>query len=136
MEETDCLIRCHGEHCSSSQCCSRENYLEDTCESTKDMHTVSRKRDKKEIIPIISAINLKKCIIYEEETSVPSVEDLKSENSTNSLTTRENTCPSNDEQIQNIKEMTTDANSYAISVHITERTSTSADNNQDRPIVS
>lgn len=72
MEKTDCLIRCHGEHCSSSQCCSRENFLEDACKSEED-NVISRKYDKKEIIPTTCAVSLEKFTNYTEEAVVQTV---------------------------------------------------------------
>lgn len=100
MDKTDCLIRCHGEHCSSSQCCSRENFLEDdACKSEKNTHPISKKYDKKEIIPATCAISLEKFTNNTEEALVmrtvksdPTVE--KSEHDS----TNENTSRLNSEQ--------------------------------------
>lgn len=114
-EETDCLIRCHGEHCSSSQCCSRENFLEDACKSTKDAHIISRKYDKKEIIPAACAVNLEKFTIYEEETLKRTASDPKTEKSAH-VQTNENACRSNDEQIQSIINVNAETSSCAISL--------------------
>ncbi|KMQ95829.1 zinc transporter 1 [Lasius niger] len=99
MEKTDCLIRCHGEHCSSSQCCSRENFLEDACKSEKETHTISRKYDKKEIIPATCAISLEKFTTYVEETLVRTAEcDPRAEKSEHE-STNENTSRLNDDQV-------------------------------------
>lgn len=101
MEKTDCLIRCHGEYCSSSQCCSRENFLEDVSE--KNMHAISRKYDKKEIIPA-TAISLEKFTNYTEEPLVrtaksdPRAESSSSEKSAHD-STNENTSGLNSEQV-------------------------------------
>lgn len=97
MEKTDCLIRCHGEHCSSSQCCSRENFLEEG-KSEKDAHTISRKYDKKEIIPTTCAISLEKFTTHTEETLVQTAKsDSKAENSEHDPT-NENTSRLNGDQ--------------------------------------
>lgn len=97
MEKTDCLIRCHGEHCSSSQCCSRENFLDDACKSEKD-NVVSRKYDKKEIIPATCAISLEKFTNYTEEAVVRTVRsDSRAEKSEHDLM-NENTSRLNSEQ--------------------------------------
>lgn len=98
MEKTNCLIRCHGEHCSTSQCCSRENFLEDTCE-LKDEHTISKKYDKKEIIPTTCVINLEKFTVYkEEETPEETSSDKSAREVSGCDPTSENTCCTNDEQ--------------------------------------
>lgn len=125
-EKTDCLIRCHGEHCSSSQCCSRENFLDDTCKSTKDAH-INRKYDKKEIIPAACAISLEKFTIYEEETLEQIVNDSRTEKSAHNPT-NENARHSNDKQIQSMVNANSEASSCAI--NLAEQTSTSA--NTDR----
>ncbi|XP_025269677.1 zinc transporter 1 isoform X1 [Camponotus floridanus] len=97
MEKTDCLIRCHGEHCSSSQCCSRENFLDDACKSEKD-NVVSRKYDKKEIIPTTCAISLEKFTNYTEEAVVRTVRsDSRADKSEHDLM-NENTSRLNSEQ--------------------------------------
>jgi len=129
-EKTDCLIRCHGEHCSSSQCCSRENFLEDTCKSVKD--TISRKYDKKEITP--AAINLEKFTIYEEKTLEQTVSDPRVEKFAYNPT-NENAC-SNDKQIENIININSEASSCAINLVDTDRASVTADSNLDHSIVS
>lgn len=125
-EKTDCLIRCHGEHCSSSQCCSRENFLDDTCKSMKDAHTISRKYDKKEIIPAACAISLEKFTVYEEKTLEGIVNDPKAEKSQQNPD--ENACPSNDKQTQSIANVNSEASSCAIS--LADRTPTSVNSDQ------
>lgn len=138
-EKIDCLIRCHGEHCSSSQCCSRENFLDDACKSMKDAHTISRKYDKKEIIPAACAISLEKFTIYEEKTSEGIVKNPKTEKS--EQPTNENACHSNDKQIQSVTNVSPRISSSDVSS--ADRTSTSintdqisaiAENNLDRSV--
>jgi len=136
-EKTDCLIRCHGEHCSSSQCCSRENFLEDANKSVKD--NINRKYDKKEITP--AAINLEKFTIYEEETLEQTVSDPRAEKSAHNPT-NENIC-SNDKQIESIVNINSEASSCAInlvdriqSTTDTDRASITTDSNLDHSIVS
>ncbi|XP_011883488.1 PREDICTED: zinc transporter 1 isoform X2 [Vollenhovia emeryi] len=124
-EKTDCLIRCHGEHCSSHQCCSRENFLDDTYESTKDVHTISKKYDKKEIISTVGAISLEKFSAYEEETQKQIVNDPRTEKSAHNLT-NENACHSNDKQTLRIENVNPEISSCVIS----DQTSTSV--NTDR----
>lgn len=141
-EKTDCLIRCHGEHCSSSQCCSRENFLDDACKSTKDAHTISRKYDKKEIIPAACAISLEKFTVYEEETLERVVNDPKIEKSTHNPTNK-NACHSNDKQIESVVNVNPEASSCAISpvdpaptgVN-TDQISATANNNLDHSDIS
>lgn len=140
-EKTDCLIRCHGEHCSSSQCCSRENFLDDTCKSTKDACTISRKYDKKEIIPAACTISLENFTIYEEETLEQIVNDSRTEKSAHNPT-NENARYTNDKQIQSIVNDNPEASSCTI--NLAEQTSTSvntdrifatANNNLDHSII-
>lgn len=134
MEKTDCLIRCHGEHCSSSQCCSRENFLEDTCKLAKD-NTISKKYDKKEIIPAACAISLEKFTTYEEGTA----NDFKVEKSAHNLinvTTR-----LSNKQIDSNVSSDNDVSSCAINtvdriVASVINDQSSVDNNLDRTIVS
>ncbi|XP_012522395.1 zinc transporter 1 isoform X2 [Monomorium pharaonis] len=129
-EKTDCLIRCHGEHCSSSQCCSRENFLENTCKSAKDtQHIISRKYDKKEIIPTACAISLEKFTVYKEETLEQTVNTTKAEKSTHNPT-NEDTRRSNDKQIQSTVNVSPEASSSSRS--LTDRISTNIVNNTDQ----
>lgn len=138
-EKTDCLIRCHGEHCSSSQCCSRENFLEDACKSTKDAHTISRKYDKKEIIPAACAVSLEKFTVYEEEILERTTSDPRAEKSAH-VPTNENACRSNDEQIQSIVNVNPEASSSAISlanrISTSDQTSATADSTLNHSIAS
>lgn len=141
-EKTDCLIRCHGEHCSSSQCCSRENFLDDTCKSTRDAHTISRKYDKKEIIPAVCAISLEKFTVYKEEIPERTVSDpTRAESSTHNLT-NENPCHSNDKQTQSTVSVNSETVPCAISsadrisyINVdANRTSATADNNLNHSV--
>ncbi|XP_025988313.1 zinc transporter 1 [Solenopsis invicta] len=141
-EKTDCLIRCHGEHCSSSQCCSRENFLEDTCKSGKDAHITSRKYDKKEIIPGACAISLEKFTVYKEEALEQTVNDLKAEKSAHN-STNEKTHRSNDKHVQSIVNVSPEVSSCAtsltdqISTNVdTDPTSITADSNVNHSVVS
>lgn len=140
-EKTDCLIRCHGEHCSSSQCCSRENFLDNACKSMKDAHTISRKYDKKEIIPAACAISLEKFTVYEEKSPEGIVNNPKTEKSEHNPT-NENACHSNDKQIQSVIDVNPRVNLSDTSSD--DRTSTSvnadqisatAENNLDRGVI-
>lgn len=127
MEKTDCLIRCHGEHCSSSQCCSRENFVEDTCKSAKDAHIISKKYDKKEIIPAACAISLEKFTVYEEETVDRAANDPKMEKSACNLI---NVTRINNEQIHSSVSSDTDVSSRAINTKKSNQIVASIVNNQ------
>ncbi|EFN76190.1 Zinc transporter 1 [Harpegnathos saltator] len=130
MDRTDCLIRCHGEHCSSSQCCSRENFLEESsCKSEKDAHTISSKYEKKEIIPASSTINLERFTVYKEESPERLASKTKLERPTRDPT-YENTCRTGDRQKeQSTRDISTDSSSCERGDNITDRTSATADNN-------
>lgn len=137
MNKTDCLIRCHGEHCSSSQCCSRENYLEpDTCKSEKDAHTISRRYEKKEIIPVSSTINLEKFTVYKEEVPEQLEKETKLEISSRSQSC-ENTSSSNDQQ-QNgtTRNIGTDTSVCERSDNATDQTLATDDSNLGHDVVS
>lgn len=71
MEKTGCLIRCHGEHCSSSQCCSKEKFIEDSCSdpSVKKQvaQSITKKFEKKEIIPSSTTIDLKRFTVHDHQ---------------------------------------------------------------------
>ncbi|XP_018362998.1 PREDICTED: zinc transporter 1 [Trachymyrmex cornetzi] len=121
-EKTDCLIACHGEHCSSSQCCSRENFLEDACKSVKDAHTINRRYDKKEKTSAVYAISLKKFTINEKETLERTVSDSKSEESV-PKSTNENARHS--KQIQSVVNVNSEVSACAI--NLTNRISTNVD---------
>ncbi|KZC11068.1 Zinc/cadmium resistance protein, partial [Dufourea novaeangliae] len=71
MEKTGCLIRCQGEHCSSSQCCSKEKFIEDSCShvSMKQVQSINKKLEKKEIIPAQSVVDLKRFTVHDDEAS-------------------------------------------------------------------
>lgn len=136
MERTDCLIRCHGKHCSYSQCCARENFLEeDTCKSEKDAHVISRRYEKKEIIPATSTINLEKFTIYKEEIPEQIASEVKLEISTRDLPC-ENTCRSSDEQKdQSIQDIGIDS-SCKINDNATDRTCIVVDTNLGCNVIS
>ncbi|XP_011630150.1 zinc transporter 1 isoform X1 [Pogonomyrmex barbatus] len=130
-ERADCLIRCHGEHCSSSQCCSRENFLEDTCKSTKDTKDIiNKKTDKKKIAAC--SINLEKLTVYKEEERL--VDDSKVEKSIHD-STKENAGHSNDKQMQsivNVKPEISSTNvSDQISINAIDQMCAIIDNNLD-----
>ncbi|KAL0111664.1 hypothetical protein PUN28_013093 [Cardiocondyla obscurior] len=116
MEKTGCLIRCHGEHCSSSQCCSKENFLDDSCKSMKNAHTIHKENDEQERIPTACAISLEKCANYKEETLEMVMKDHKINKST--YISDKNMCRSIDKQIQNIVNI----NSEDSTVNLTDQT--------------
>ncbi|OAD52385.1 Zinc transporter 10 [Eufriesea mexicana] len=116
MEKTGCLIRCHDEYCSSSQCCSKEKSIEDSCSDSsfkKQAQSINKKFDKKEIIPASTAIDLKSFTVYDEEgcsQSFQSIENLSDGNS----------CQQKAEQTRSNKDNTTDSGLYAISVDVND----------------
>ncbi|XP_020278232.1 zinc transporter 1 isoform X2 [Pseudomyrmex gracilis] len=116
MEKTDCLIRCHGEHCSNSQCCSRENFLEDTCKS-KNSHTIGKKYEKKEAISAAYAINLEKFTIYEEKTT----EKIKTD-PTPETSTKEGERKEKDKKVQTITSDNNDISSCNKTVAVATKT--------------
>lgn len=87
-ERTDCLIRCQGEHCSSSQCCARENLLEETGGSARDLRAISSKYDKRKVIPE-ATINLERFTVNEEEAAERSASDATSDKSAQKCPTNE-----------------------------------------------
>ncbi|XP_024226080.1 zinc transporter 1 isoform X2 [Bombus impatiens] len=113
-EKADCLIRCHGEHCSSSQCCSKEKFIEDSCSdlSTKQQDkqelNINKKLEKKQVIPASTNIDLKRFTIYDEEgsKSCQSKENLPDGRS----------CQQRDEDTYNNKDKAIDNSLYAINV--------------------
>ncbi|KAG7204955.1 hypothetical protein KM043_005342 [Ampulex compressa] len=115
MEGTGCLIRCHGEHCSSSQCCSKEKFIEESSPGrlSKQTQTVNKKLEKKIVIPSSPGIDLKRLTLHDGE-------NLKLDRSTDNQTDS-SACRSSDEQVQNNKDNATDSNSYAISVDINDQ---------------
>ncbi|XP_061934062.1 proton-coupled zinc antiporter SLC30A1 isoform X3 [Apis cerana] len=113
MEKTGCLIRCHGEHCSSSQCCSKEKFIEDSCSdlSTKKQgQSINKKLEKKEIIPSSTTIDLKKFAIHDEESS-RSCQTITNQSDGSS-------CQSKNKQRQS--DNTRDESSYAINVDVND----------------
>lgn len=139
LEQTDCLIRCHGEHCSTSQCCSRENFLkEDTCKSEKDPHAISKRYEKKEIIPASSTINLERFTVYKEEIPEQRVteSDTKLEIPTDSPSC-ESTCRSSEQQEdQSTRDIDADTSSCKISDNTTDQVPVAIDSNLDRDVIS
>lgn len=129
MEKTDCLIRCHGEHCSNSQCCSRENFLEDTCKS-KDSHAIGKKYEKKEAISAAYAINLEKFTIYEEKTEQIR-NNPRPETSTNGSTKEDR--KDKDKEVQSI---TSDDNDISSCNKTTALTTKTDDTNLDQRAIS
>lgn len=110
-EKAGCLIRCHGEHCSSSQCCSKEKFIEDSCSdlSTKQqVQSINKKLEKKQVIPASTNIDLKRFTIYDEEgsKSCQSNENLPGGSS----------CQQIDEDTYNNKDKAIDNSLYAINV--------------------
>lgn len=112
MGRTGCLIRCHGEHCSSSQCCSKEKFIEDSSSDLsvkKQGQSVNRKLEKKEIIPASSSIDLKRFITHDQESS-SQARQLKDNRS-------------NDGQTRNNSDDIIDDSSCTINVDISEQKS-------------
>ncbi|KAK2588225.1 hypothetical protein KPH14_004259 [Odynerus spinipes] len=125
MDKTDCLIRCHGELCSLSQCCTREKLgLKSSSEqSLKHVHAINKKFEKKEIIPASPEIDLKKFTIHDGEGS-------KLEPPTNGPSDNE-TCQSSDEQVQSKKDNANDNSSYSISVDVNDQKRAADDSSHD-----
>ncbi|XP_031828641.1 zinc transporter 77C isoform X2 [Nomia melanderi] len=67
-DKTGCLIRCHGGHCSSSQCCSKEKFIEDSCSHVpmEQALPITKKSDKKEIISVPSVVDLKGFTVHDD----------------------------------------------------------------------
>lgn len=115
MEKTGCLIRCHGEHCSSSQCCSKEKFIEDSCSDLsikKQGQSINKKLEKKEIIPSSTTIDLKKFAIHDEE-NLQSCQTTINQSDGSS-------CQSKNKQRQSDKDNTRDESSYAINVDVND----------------
>lgn len=111
MEKTGCLIRCHGEHCSSSQCCSKEKFIEDSCSDPsvkKQAQSITKKFEKKEIIPPSTTIDLKRFTVHDIESSNPCRPIV--ENSSDG-----SSCQSKD-QVPSNRDNATDSNFCAINV--------------------
>lgn len=120
MKKTGCLINCHGEHCSYSQCCSKETFIEDSCaapcsSTRKHSHTINKKLEKKEIIPAISAaIDLKSFTLRDVEASSCSQKqpsDNKGPSDGSSCQSREG---------NNNDNAAADSGSYAINVDVND----------------
>ncbi|XP_076244844.1 zinc transporter 77C [Calliopsis andreniformis] len=127
MEKTGCLIRCHGKHCSTSQCCSKEKF-EDSCSdvSLKQVQSINKKLEKKEIIPAPPEVDLKRFTIYDEEGSRQSQSrDNPTDRSICRLTDR-----------QNNKDNTVEGSSYAINVDVNDEKCGISKNDTDQDIIS
>ncbi|XP_014471299.1 PREDICTED: zinc/cadmium resistance protein [Dinoponera quadriceps] len=138
MDRTDCLIRCQDEHCSSSQCCSRENFLdEDTCKSEKDSQSISRRYEKKEIIPASSTINLERFTVYKEEVPKQLTSDTTLEMSGHDSSSCENTRrPADQDRDQNTRDIDTDNSSCKMSDNTPVRTPVAVGSNLGHDVVS
>lgn len=125
-DKTDCLIRCHGELCSSSQCCTREKLGQKSPseESLKHVHVINKKFEKKEIIPASPMIDLKKFLIHDDES--PKLASPETSGPNNS-----EACQSNDKQVQSEKDNTNDKSSYSISVVINDQKLVANDSSND-----
>ncbi|CAL7949101.1 unnamed protein product [Xylocopa violacea] len=127
MEKTGCLIRCHGEHCSSSQCCTKEKSIEDSSSdlsTRKSAHSINKKFEKKEIIPSL-AIDLKKFTFHDTERSKSGQSDENPLAGSSSHTT--------DKQTRSNKDNATDSSSYAINVDVNDRNCASSSTSNDDP---
>lgn len=131
MERTGCLIRCHGEHCSSSQCCSKEKFMEDSCldVSIKQRHSINKKLEGKEIIPAPSVVDLKRFILHDNEG--PRSYQPRSDNITD-----RSACCSDDGEVQVNKDKTLDSGSYAINVDVNDQKCTTSRRDSDQEITS
>ncbi|XP_076631749.1 zinc transporter 77C [Colletes latitarsis] len=125
MEKTGCLIRCHGEHCSSSQCCSKEKFLEDSCSgvSVQQMQSISKKLEGTEIFPATSVVDPQKSTVRD-----------KDDNSTDD--DRQPACQSNDGQVQTDEDNAVNSVSYAVNVEVNDQKSTTSQSDLDRDIAS
>lgn len=135
LERTDCLIRCHDEHCSSSQCC--ENFLEeDISKSEKDAHAISRRYERKEIIPASSTINLEKFTVYKEEIPEECAGDTKLEISTHNPSCESTYRSSEQHKDQSTLDIDSDSSSCKVSDNAIDRVSTTDDSSMGRDVVS
>ncbi|KOC69260.1 Zinc transporter 10 [Habropoda laboriosa] len=128
MEKAGCLIRCHGEHCSSSQCCSKEKFIEDSSSdlvTKKHVQSINKKLEKKEIIPSLSTIDLKKFTVHDEEDPRPC-------HSIENPSDGRPFCP-NDGQTRNNKDNTADSSSYAINVVVNDENCASSTTSHGNP---
>ncbi|CAK9832858.1 Zinc transporter 10 [Anthophora retusa] len=122
MEKAGCLIRCHGEHCSSSQCCSKEKFIEDSCSdlsSKKPVQSLNKKLEKKKMIPGSSVIDLKRFTVHDED-------DLRTCRSIENPSDGSSCPPS--EQTRNEDK---GSSSYAISVVVSDENSASNSTRED-----
>ncbi|XP_033331798.2 proton-coupled zinc antiporter SLC30A1 [Megalopta genalis] len=110
-EKTGCLIRCHGEHCSSSQCCSKEKFMEDSCShvSTEQVQSINKKLERKEVVPTPLVVDL-------EGFAVTGGEATTKGYMVGRIASR-----SNDGQAENNKDDAED-NPYAITVDVSNQT--------------
>ncbi|XP_035733756.1 zinc homeostasis factor 1-like isoform X1 [Vespa mandarinia] len=125
-DKTDCLIRCHGELCSLSQCCTREKLGQKSSseESLKHVHVINKKFEKKEIIPASPMIDLKKFVIHDDESP-------KLASPTTSELNNSEPCQSNDEQVQSKKDNVDDKSSYSVSVVVNDEKHVANDSSHD-----
>lgn len=112
MEKSGCLIRCHGEHCSSSQCCSKEKFMEDSCTTKATKQVFNKKLVKKEIIPTSTMIDLRKFTLLQAEGS-------RLQQHPKDHPTAENACQSNEGQ--NTGDNSCHSGSYAINVDVNDQ---------------
>ncbi|XP_053989300.1 zinc transporter 10 isoform X1 [Hylaeus volcanicus] len=112
MEKSGCLIRCHGERCSSSQCCTKEKFMEDSCSdvSVQKMQTINKKLEGDEV--------------------VPSVVDSRSSQSQNETTNR-SSCRSNVEEPPTDKDDVVDSGVYAVNVDVNDQKCVTSDSNHE-----
>ncbi|XP_057340702.1 uncharacterized protein LOC130677843 [Microplitis mediator] len=69
VNKSDCLIRCRGKRCIESQCCSKDDLLDEVIMDKNDKSTtISKKFLRKEIIPSEEDINLKKFTLHKSDS--------------------------------------------------------------------
>ena len=124
MEKTGCLIRCHGDHCIDSQCCSKEKFAEDstTDVSMKQVQSLNKRPEEKEITLAEAAVDLKGFPVHDDE-------NLRSYQPRDSPTDG-SACQLNDGE--NNKDNTVDSSSYAINVDINDERDATSHSNLDQ----
>ncbi|XP_044593699.1 zinc transporter 1 [Cotesia glomerata] len=68
VSKSDCLIRCRGKRCIESQCCSKDDLLDEVILDKSDK-IINKKFLRKEIIPSQEDVNLKKFTLHKSDST-------------------------------------------------------------------
>ncbi|CAD6208772.1 GSCOCG00003580001-RA-CDS [Cotesia congregata] len=104
VSKSDCLIRCRGKRCIESQCCSKDDLLDEVILDKSDK-IINKKFLRKEIIPSEEDVNLKKFTLLKSDSTKSmnvSLKDTEKISVSKPSRDHRNSCPDGNVSVINV----------------------------------